>query len=132
MAQDQTLTVQDKRELRGKEEQTVPGRFYVPSADIYENDNELVVVVDIPGVEKKDVDIKVENDRLSIEARVNLDQYVDYNPVYTEYNVGHFSRTFRLSNKIDSAGIKAKVDNGVLALSLPKVPEAKPRKIKIN
>lgn len=132
MVQDQSLTVQDKRELQSNEEQTVPGRFYVPNADIYENAEELVVVLDIPGVEKGDVEVRVENEQLHIEARVNLDKYASFKPVYTEYNIGHFTRTFRLSNKIDSAGINARVDNGVLALRLPKVPEAKPRKIEVS
>ena len=132
MAKDQAITVKDKQELQSKQEQTIAGRFYVPNADIYENAEELVVVLEIPGIEKQDVNINVENDQLSIEAKVNLEKYTDYKPVYTEYRVGHFARAFRLSNKVDSAAIDAKVDNGVLTLHLPKVPEAKPRKIKIN
>ncbi len=140
MANEQTLDVQSKRELERlakkelstKEEKTRPGKFYVPDTDIYETDEALVVVMDMPGVEKKNIDIKVEKNVLSVEGQIDFAKYEDLKPVYTEYNVGHFTRSFRLSNKIDSAGIDAKVDNGVLILHLPKVPEAKPRKIKVN
>jgi len=132
MAKDQSLTVQEKQELQSRDEQTVPGRFYVPSTDIYENEEELVVVVEVPGVAREDVAINVENDQLSISARLNFDKYDNYQPVYTEYNVGNFTRNFHLSNKIDSSAIDAKMKDGVLTLRLPKIPEAKPRKVKVN
>ncbi len=132
MAKDQSLTVQEKQELQSRDEQTVPGRFYVPSTDIYEHEEELVVVVEVPGVAREDVAINVENDQLSISARLNFDKYANYQPVYTEYNLGNFTRSFHLSNKIDSSAIDAKMKDGVLTLRLPKIPEAKPRKIKVN
>lgn len=120
-----------KKELKGKEEKTQPGKFYVPSTDIYETDEALVVVMDMPGVEKKNVDIRLEKNVLSVEGQVDLSKYENLKPVYTEYNVGHFTRSFSVSNEIDSADISAKMENGVLTLNLPKSKEAGPRRIDV-
>lgn len=132
MEDSKTLEVQQKKELQEKEEKTVPGRFYVPYTDIYETDKALVVVMEMPGVDKKDIDIKLEKNEISIEGRIDFNKYEGYKPTYTEYNVGHFSRSFRLSSEIDQGAIEANVENGVLTLNLPKIPEAAPRKIQIN
>jgi HSP20 family molecular chaperone IbpA len=132
MTENKTLEVQQKKELQEKEEKTIPGRFYVPYTDIYETDQALVVVMEIPGVDKKDIDIKLEKNEISIEGRVDFNKYEKFKPTYTEYNVGHFSRSFRLSSEIDQSAIDANVADGVLTLNLPKVPEAAPRKIQIN
>ncbi len=132
MVENKTLEVQQKKELQEKEEKTVPGRFYVPYTDIYETDQALVVVMEMPGVDKKDIDIKLEKNEISIEGRVDFSIYENYKPTYTEYNVGHFARSFRLSSEIDQSAIDANVADGVLTLNLPKVPEASPRKIQIN
>lgn len=132
MAKNKTLEVQQKKELQEKEEKTIPGRFYVPYTDIYETDQALVVVMEMPGVDKKDIDIKLEKNEISIEGRVDFNKYEGYEPTYTEYNVGHFTRSFRLSSEIDQSAIDANVADGVLTLNLPKVPEAAPRKIEIN
>jgi len=132
MTENKTLEVQQKKELQEKDEQTIPGRFYVPYTDIYETDQALVVVMEMPGVDKKDIDIKLEKNEISIEGRVDVKKYDSYKPTYTEYNVGHFTRSFRLSSEIDQSAIDANVADGVLTLNLPKVPEASPRKIQIN
>jgi len=91
-----------------------------------------VVVMEIPGVEKKDVDINLESDTLRVEARVDYGKYGGLEPLYTEYNVGHFARAFALSNKLDQAQIGAELDNGVLTLTLKKAKEAMPRRIAIT
>src|SRR4051794_32800715 len=92
MARSQELEVQQKKELVSKEEKTTPARYYVPSTDIYETDEALTVVMEVPGVEKKDVDVRLENDTLRVEARVDFGKYEGLDPLYTEYNVGHFTR----------------------------------------
>ena len=128
----QELAVRDKQELVSKDEKTVPGRYYVPSADIYETDEALCVVMEMPGVEKKNIDVALENDVLRIDGRIDFSKYEGMEPVYTEYNVGHYTRSFTLSNKIDQEKISAQLDDGVLTLTLPKAKAAQPRRIQIG
>ena len=132
MATAQELAVRDKKELITKDEKTVPGRYYVPYADIYETDEALSVVMEMPGVEKKDIDVALENDVLRVSGRIDFTKYEDMEPVYTEYNIGHYTRSFTLSNKIDQDKISAQVDDGVLTLTLPKAQESQPRRISIG
>jgi HSP20 family protein len=127
-----SLEVQKKKELVDKEEKTVPARYYVPNTDIFETEDALTVVVEMPGVEKDKLDIDIENDVLLIEGLIDFTKYAEMQPVYTEYNVGHYSRKFSLSNKIDQNKISAEMKDGVLTLTLPKAEAAKPRKIKIS
>ena len=132
MAQSQPLQVQEKKELTAKEEKTVPARYYVPNADIYETEDALVVVMEVPGVEKKDLDINLENDVLRVEGRIDFTKYEGLDPLYTEYNVGHYTRAFTLSSKIDQHQISAELEDGVLKLTLRKSREALPRRIAIG
>jgi HSP20 family protein len=104
----------------------------VPAAHIYEAEHDLTVVLEMPGVEKKNVDINVEDGVLSVEGRIDLTKYQGLQPLYTEYNIGHYARTFRLSSKIDQNKIAAEMKDGVLSLKLPKVEEAKPRTIQVK
>jgi HSP20 family protein len=105
---------------------------FLPTADIYESNDALNVVVEMPGVHKGSVDIRVEDDVLKIEGRLDFSKYQGLQPLYTEYNVGHYSRSFRLSSKIDQNKIAAELKDGVLSLVLPKVEEAKPRTIQVK
>ncbi len=132
MATAQDLAVRDKKELVTKDEKTVPGRYYVPSADIYETEEALCVVMEIPGVEKKDIDVALENGILRVDGRIDFSKYAGMEPVYTEYNVGHYTRSFTLSDKIDQDKISAQLEDGVLTLTLPKSKEAQPRRIAIG
>src|SRR5580704_6168119 len=91
MAEKQELSVREKKEMVAKEEKTVPGRYYVPSADIHETDDALAVVLEMPGVEKKDLNIALENDVLKVDGQIDFSKYKDMEPVYTEYNVGHYA-----------------------------------------
>ncbi|HET7852704.1 MAG TPA: Hsp20/alpha crystallin family protein [Methyloceanibacter sp.] len=129
---DQALQVQEKKELVPKGEKTVPARYFVPATDIYEGDDGLTVVMEMPGVDRKDVEVRLENDELHVEAQLDLSKYEGMEPLYTEYNVGHFSRAFSLSQKIDQRQITASLDDGVLTLTLKKVQEAMPRRIEIK
>jgi HSP20 family protein len=132
MAQSQDLALQQKKELAPKEEQTVPARYYVPNTDIYETDGALTVVMEIPGVEKKDIAISLEQSVLRVEGKIDFAKYEGLEPVYAEYNVGHFQRSFTLSDKIDRDGIGAELEDGVLTLTLKKAKEAQPRRIQIR
>jgi HSP20 family protein len=129
----QELQVQQKRELeKKKEEATVPARVFVPTADIYETEGALTVVMEMPGVDKGNVDISVQDGTLKVEGRLDFSKYEGLQPVYTEYNIGHYARSFSLSSKIDQNKIGAEMKDGVLSLVLSKVEEAKPRTIQVK
>jgi len=132
MADIKPLEVQEKKEVVTKGEKTVPARYYVPATDIHETADALMVVMEVPGVDRKDIDIKVEDDTLTVEARIDYAKYEGMEPLYTEYNVGHFARRFALSHMIDQQQIGATLTDGVLTLTLKKVEQAKPRRIAIN
>jgi len=132
MAQSQALEAREKKELVSKEEKTVPARYYVPNTDIHETEDALTVFMELPGVEKKDLSIDLENDTLRVDARIDFSKYEGLDPLYTEYNVGHFTRAFTLSSKIDQQQISAQLEDGVLTLTLKKSQEAMPRKIAIG
>jgi len=128
----QELQVQKKRELEGKEESTIPARTFVPTADIYEDRDSLKVILEMPGVEKGNVDVRVEEGVLFVEGRLDLAKYRGLQPLYTEYNIGNYARSFRLSNAIDQDKIGAELKDGVLSLTLPKAEKAKPRTIQVS
>jgi HSP20 family molecular chaperone IbpA len=128
----QELQVQEKRELEKKPEATVPARTFVPTADIFETEGALTVVMEMPGVDKKNVDISIEDGVLIVQGRLDFSKYEGMQPLYTEYNIGHYRRSFSLSNKIDQNKIGAEMKDGVLTLSMPKAEEAKPRRIAIG
>jgi len=106
---------------------------WAPSVDIYETEQELVVKADLPEVDPKDLDIRVENNILTIrgerkfEKKVNEENYLRVERAY-----GSFARSFTLANTVNSEAIKADYQNGVLTLSIPKKEEAKPKQIKVN
>jgi HSP20 family protein len=132
MASKQELQVQQKRELEKKQETTIPARVFLPTADIYEDEDELTVILEMPGVDKGNVEIRVEDGVLNVGGRLDFSKYQGLQPLYTEYNIGNYSRSFSLSNKIDQNRIAAEMKDGVLALKLPKIEEAKPRTIQVK
>jgi HSP20 family molecular chaperone IbpA len=128
----QELAVREKQELAAKEEKTVPSRFYVPATDVYETEEALTVVMEVPGVGREDVEIELKDDVLRVEGRIDFSKYEGMEPVYTEYNVGHWTRSFALTDKVDQERIDARLEDGVLTLTLPKTAEARPRRIAIR
>src|SRR5579871_4385027 len=88
MATQPELQVQQKREVEQKQERTIPARQFLPVTDIFETDHALTLVVEMPGVKKENVDVRVENDVLTIDGRVDFSNYEGLQPLYTEYNVG--------------------------------------------
>jgi len=129
---DQELQIQRKREVETKQESTVPARVFVPVTDIFETDDALTVMLEMPGVAKDRVDVRVENDVLTIEGQIDFGVYENLRPLYTEYNVGNYARTFQLSSRLEQDRISAALKDGVMTLVLPKVERAKPRKIHVN
>ena len=132
MADQQELAVREKKEMAAKEERTVPGRFYVPQTDVYETEDALTVVMEMPGVAREAVEIELKDDVLRIQARIDPAKYEGMEPVYTEYSVGHWTRSFALSDRVDREKIGAQLEDGVLTLTLPKAAEARPRRIEVR
>lgn len=131
MTRDSERDAQVKRAVE-EVESTSPGRYYTPYTDIFETPEALTVVMDMPGVEKSNVTVTVDKGRLSVEGQVDSQRYEGLTPVYTEYDIGHFIRSFVLSSKIDQQAITAEMQDGVLTLRLPKAAEAKPRRIDVS
>ena len=106
---------------------------WAPSVDIYETEHELVVKADLPEVDPKDLDIRVENNILTIRGERKFEKNVnEENYLRVERAYGSFARSFTLANTVNSEAIKADYQNGVLTLSIPKREEAKPKQIKVN
>jgi HSP20 family protein len=122
----------EKQQLAQPQEQTRPGRYYVPDVNIYEFENSLKVWADVPGVKEQDVNVTLKNGVLMIVGQVATDMYAALRPVYTEYNVGNYYREFVLHEDIDESKIRATLRNGVLELELPKKEKAKPRQIEVR
>jgi HSP20 family protein len=129
---DQELQVQQKREVERDQESTSSGTNFLPVTDIFETPEALRVVLEMPGVGKNSVEVSVENNVLTIMGRIDFSNYEGLQPLYTEYNIGHYSRSFRLSNEIEQEGIKAELKDGVITLVLPKAEKAKPRRINVS
>ena len=129
---DQEVALQEKKELAPAEERTQAGKFYVPYTDIYETKEAVVVTMEVPGVDRSAIDIRLDKDVLTVTANIDSRQYENLRPIYTEYNVGNFVRTFNVSTKIASEGINASVADGVLTVCLPKAAEAVARRIEIH
>lgn len=124
------LPLREKQSL-AREPGTFQGHYFEPPVDIFETDEALVVRADLPGVKPEDVQTTLKDNLLVISATV---QPVDskWRPVYSEYQVGHFIRQFRLGQQIDQGKISAQMKDGVLTLTLPKADHARPRRIQVQ
>lgn len=106
---------------------------WAPAVDIYETENELVLKADLPDINEKDLDIRIENSTLTVrgerkfEKQVNEDNYLR-----VERSYGSFSRSFTLPNTINTEAIRAEYKNGVLTVQMPKRAESKPKQVKVN
>jgi HSP20 family protein len=106
---------------------------WAPAVDIFETENEMVVKADLPDVNPQDLDIRVENNVLTIRGERKFDKKVNEdNYLRIERSYGSFSRSFSLASSVNADAIKADYRNGVLTLSIPKREEAKPKQIKVN
>jgi HSP20 family molecular chaperone IbpA len=130
---EQTLELEKQEvETSGEVETTRNGRTFVPRVDIYETENSVVLLADMPGVDESSVDITLEKNILTINGYADPQAPVNFEPAYAEYRVGNFERTFALSDEVDREQIEATVKNGVLRLVMPKAEAAKTRKIAVK
>ncbi len=126
------IEARPKQKVERPEEDTRPGRWFVPAVDILESPEELTLVADMPGVAADGVDVRIDGDHLTVKGRVAADDYAGLKPLHVEYAVGGYERSFTLGETIDRDGIKAVLRHGVLTLHLPKAAHARQRRITVN
>jgi HSP20 family molecular chaperone IbpA len=131
-SQAKEIQVKPKHEVMSPAEQTTPGLVFTPSVDIFENERELTLLADLPGVTPENLTIDLRENTLTLTGEVEPFEKANEEDVLIEYEIGKYYRQFSLSNVIDQSKIDAKLTDGVLRLSLPKVEEAKPRKIEVR
>lgn len=104
----------------------------VPSTDIYENNDEYILISNMPGVSRSEVQVKVIENSLIIFGKINYEEVITRNYILNENEIGNFFRNFNISDSIDKTKISAKYDNGQLIVHLPKSEKTKPRTIDIS
>lgn len=107
-------------------------RVVAPRTDVYEREDALVLVADVPGVDPGHVEVSLENDTLTLRARAGEDEPTGHDALYQEYAPVNYERAFTLAEDIDAERVKATVRQGVLTVVLPKSPKAQPRKISVS
>ena len=128
----QEVAPREKRELTQAQERTEAGKFFSPYTDIHETERVVVVSMEMAGVDKDSIDIRLDKGVLTVKGTIDSTKYESLRPIYSEYNVGNFVRTFAVSTKIDGSGISATVADGVLTVELPKAKEALTRRIAVG
>jgi HSP20 family molecular chaperone IbpA len=130
--EDKELRLRDKRELHASAERTRPGVVFTPPVDIFESEEEITLLADMPGVGSEGVTIDVHNDELKVTGDVEPQGSENETHLLREYETGRFHRHFSLSGRIDQSNISASMKDGVLRLVLPKVERVKPRRIEVK
>jgi len=113
-------------------ERTHSAPTFLPPVDIYEKESILVVVADMPGVDEKTVDVNFEKGILTVRGRVEEKIRENFKPIYSEYKVGNYERSFSVPEAIDIERIEASVKNGVLKITLPRSRRPDTKKIPVN
>jgi HSP20 family protein len=132
MTETKEIQAKEKLEVANPAEQIKPGPVFSPDVDIFENDQEIVLLADMPGVKADHLNIDLRENTLSIVGEISPTENADEQDIIVEYEVGQFVRQFTLSEVIDQEKIDAKLTDGVLRLTLPKVKKAAPRKITVK
>jgi HSP20 family protein len=132
MDKETTLNTRKQETSMAEGERTRDRKAFIPRTDIYETENEILVVADIPGSDENNVDITLEKNILTFNAIVGAGFVENHHMVYQEYGLGDFQRSFALNDEIDREKIQAGVKNGVLTLHLPKSTATRTRKIAVK
>jgi HSP20 family protein len=129
--QSKEIQVKDKQEVASPAEQTRPGLVFTPDVDIFETETAITLLADLPGVRAEDLNIDLRDNTLTISADISPVEGGDEEDILIEYETGKYYRQFSLSEVIAQEKIDAKLTDGVLRLTLPKVEKAVPRKITV-
>jgi len=126
------LKVREKLEVTGPAEQTTAGLVFTPAVDIFETDKEITLLADMPGVKADDLNIDLRDNTLTLAADCSPTAGTDEEGILREYESGRYYRQFTLGELINQENIDARLEDGVLRLSLPKVEKAAPKKIAVK
>jgi len=131
MADKKTL---QKRQTEAVEkvERTRDRKVFAPAVDIYETDEAIVLIAEMPGVDEKNIDVTLDNDVLTLRGQVNYDIPEDHELVYNEYALGDYERSFTVNEVIDADKIEAEYHNGILTVKLPKAEPVKAKKVQVK
>lgn len=130
--QTKALQAKEKAEVPVPAEQTRPGPTFTPAVDIFETDEGLTLLADVPGVKADDLKVDLRDNILTLSGEVKAPEGPEEVDVIREYRTGKYFREFTISEVIDQSRIDAELKNGVLRLRLPKVEEATPRRVKVK
>ena len=130
--QSKELKVREKQEVASPAEQTTPGLVFTPAVDIFETEKEIALLVDMPGVKADDLIIDLRDNTLTLSADESPADNTDEQDILVEYETGRYYRQFTLGELVNQENIDAKLNDGVLRLSLPKVEKATPKKIAVK
>jgi len=126
------LKVREKQEVTSPAEQTAPGLVFTPAVDIFETEKEITLLADMPGVKADDLTIDLRDNTLTLTADIAPIEGSDEEDILIEYESGRYYRQFTLGELINQEKIDAKLNDGVLRLSLPKVEKATPKRIAVK
>lgn len=126
------IQVKEKQGVTGAAEQTRPGPVFTPAVDIFETENEITLLADMPGVKTDHLSVDLRENTLTIVGEISSSEEGDEQDLLIEYEVGQYFRQFTIPELIDRNRIDAQMNNGILKLVLPKAEAAKPRKIEIK
>ena len=126
------MQVQKKQDVAGQTEQTRKGPVFIPPVDIFETENEINLMADMPGVQTENVNIDLRENTLTLTGEISPFEGANEEDLLIEYEVGQYFRQFTIPELIDQEKIDAQLSEGVLKLVLPKAEVAKPKKIEIK
>jgi HSP20 family protein len=131
-------TLQDRinrafRESRTGEDDSLTTSSFAPAVDVYEDEHQVTLKIEVPGIDEKDIDVQVENHTLTVHGERKIEkEEKEENYRRVERHYGSFTRTFTLPQTVDTEKVAATYDKGVLKIALPKKSEAKPKQIKVT
>jgi HSP20 family molecular chaperone IbpA len=126
------MEIQDQELVQEETERTRECRCFVPRTDIYEAGDEIILTLDMPGINENAIEITLEKNLLNVKGYAQMDDPDEYALTFAEYEFGDYERSFRISDAIAKDKIEALFKNGVLRLTLPKAEQAKARKIAVK
>jgi HSP20 family protein len=115
------------------QEESLSTSSFAPPVDVYEDEHNVTLKIEVPGVDEKDIDVRIENNTLTVHGERSFEkEEKEENFRRVERQYGSFTRSFTLPNTVDAEQIKANYEKGILKVSLPKKAEAKPKQIKVS
>jgi HSP20 family protein len=123
----------DSYNSEGGRDESLTASSFAPAVDVYEDEHQVSLKIEVPGIDEKDIDVRIENNTLTVHGERKIEKEEkeeNYRRVERQY--GSFTRTFTLPTTVDSEKVQANYDKGVLKIALPKKAEAKPKQIKVN